>query len=136
LAGEHAPAMAVHGSTRVLAAQSGALVASLDAGTTWHEVRVPAQLRSVTVVPGDKADMIVGALYAESEDRSYLFAWLPGQEPTLVADLSPDVTVGNADVDPSDGLGRAHHVRWDGVRGCVWVAGSFGLGAWRPSLPA
>ena len=129
------PSIAVRGRTLALATQGGELTASLDAGDSWTKVRLPSQLRSVTVVPDDQGDMIVGAFYAESEDRSYLFAWRPGSNPSLVGDLSPDVAVGSADVDTSEGLGRAHHVVWDPVRGCVWVAGTFGLCAWRPKLP-
>lgn len=131
-----APVMAVRGTTWVIASPTGMLIASLDAGETWQQTRLPTPLRSVTVVPGDEGHVVVGAFYVESEDRSYLFSWRPGAQPERVADLSPDVTVGTLEIDPSDGLGRAHHVRWDPIRGCVWVAGSFGLCAWRPALPA
>ena len=129
------PTMAVRGSTWVLASQKGILIASLDAGETWRQTRLPTPLRSVTVVPGEETDTVVGTFYVESEDRSYLFAWSPGKAPERVADLSPDVAVGSLELDPSEGLGRAHHVLWDPIRGCVWVAGSFGLCAWRPALP-
>ena len=127
---------AVLDSTWVVAGRDGTLVASTDAGETWNETRLPSQVRAVTVARLAGGPRVVGALYLESEDRSYLFSWLPGSKPELVADLSPDVAVGESAVDSSEGIGRAHDVLWDAMSGSVWVAGTFGLCAFRPVLPA
>jgi hypothetical protein len=129
-------AIAVAAGTWAIALERGELLASSDDGETWSRTKVPPGVRGLTVVPANGKATVVGTLYLESQDRSYLFAWIPGQEPSLVADLSPDVTVGAGDIDPSEGLGRAHQVTWDPFRGCVWVAGAFGLCAWSPTLPA
>jgi hypothetical protein len=132
--GSHAR-MAVLGNTWVVGLETGELMASSDGGETWCRAQLPAGLRCVSIVPGEKGNAVVGALYAEAEDRSFLFSWYPGQAPELVADLSPDVAVGSTDLDSSEGMGRAHHSLWDPFRGCLWVAGAFGLCAWRPALP-
>jgi photosystem II stability/assembly factor-like uncharacterized protein len=129
-------AIAVAGGTWAIALERGDLLASSDDGETWTRTKVPPGVRGLTIVPANGTATVVGTLYLESQDRSCLFAWTPGQEPSLVADLSPDVTVGAGDLDPSEGLGRAHQVIWDPFRGCVWVAGAFGLCAWSPTLPA
>ncbi len=129
-------AIAVGAGTWAIALERGELLASSDDGETWAVAKVPPGVRGLTVAPSNGSNTVVGTLYLESQDRSYLFAWTPGEEPVLVADLSPDVTIGTPDLDPSEGLGRAHHVVWDPFRGCVWVAGAFGLCAWSPTLPA
>ncbi|HPB96600.1 MAG TPA: hypothetical protein PKW66_11855 [Polyangiaceae bacterium] len=128
-------ALAASSDTWVAALEDGALLASPDRGETWFHTKIPVGIQSLAILPNEAKATIVGAIYLESHDRSVLFSWIPGQEPTLVADLSPDVAVVGADADPTEGLGRAHHLRWDPFRGCLWVAGAFGLIAWSPSLP-
>lgn len=129
------PSMAVRGATRVLAVDDGTLLVSFDGGDTWNRSRVPPRLRSVAVIPGPSGDVVVGALFIESEDQSFLFAVEPDGEPELVADLSPDIAVDASDVDASEGTGRVDQIAWDDDRGCVWVAGEAGLSAWRRKLP-
>ncbi|PIE05397.1 MAG: hypothetical protein CSA75_04970 [Sorangium cellulosum] len=127
--------VAVRGDTWVVATFDGLLYISTNAGKQWRSLRVPPQLRSVAVIPEVDRNVVVGALYLESEDRSYLFTVDPDRQVLLVADLSPAVPVDPIEGDPSEGIGCVHHVVWDDNRSCAWIAGAAGLAAWQPKLP-
>lgn len=115
----------------------GTIDLSGNGGADWSRHQVPRWLTSIAFVPASRGAVLVGTLFVESEDKSYLFAVGPGGGLSLVADLSPAVGVGSqGDDDESEGLGRAESVVWDEARGWLWIAGRFGLQAWRPLFPA
>ena len=124
--------MAAREDMIVIADEGGRIAVSRDAGASWTSLRVPAQLVALAILPSGE---IVGAVYLESEDKSVLVRVDTRDELACVADLSPNVSL-DADVDPAEGMGQACALTWDEGRGCLWVAGRFGLVAWRPSLPA
>ncbi|MCU0690844.1 MAG: hypothetical protein MUF54_05520 [Polyangiaceae bacterium] len=124
--------LAKRGSVIALGEASGRITVSWDAGETWITRRVPHTVCALAVVP---KDLVVGAVYAESEDKSYLFRVTRAGTVELVADLSPDVAAdGSQEADESEGLGQASALAWDNNRGVLWVAGRFGLVAWRPGF--
>ena len=89
----------------------------------------------MALVPCGQVTVLVGTFYVESEDKSYLFSIEEEDQPKLSADLAPSVGVGPSDeIDDSEGLGRATALRWDEARGWIWIAGRFGLQAWRPNF--
>jgi hypothetical protein len=116
----------------VLADESGTIAVSRDAGGSWTGLRVPSQIVALAILPSGE---IVCAVYLESEDKSVLVRVDAGDGLACVADLSPNVSA-DGDGDPSEGMGQACALAWDEGRGCLWVAGRFGLSAWRASLPA
>jgi hypothetical protein len=115
----------------------GEVAVSFDRGLTWTPAAVPAPLIAMAIVRGTGGALVVGTFYVESQDKSYLFAIEQGAGPLLVADLSPDVAAGPSDeVDESEGLGNSTAITWDEARGWLWVAGRFGVQAWKPRSPA
>lgn len=129
--------VAARNESVAVASTRGVIDVSRGAQTPWTRTAVPPWLTSVAFVPLSGRDVLVGTLFLESEDKSYLFTIEPEGAIALVADLSPAVGVASsAEDDDSEGLGRAECIAWDEARGWLWVAGRFGLQAWRPALAA
>ncbi len=103
----------------------------------WIARSVAPEACAAAVVDTGSGPFAVVAVYVESEDRSYLLRIEPSGEAELVGDLSPDVAIASGtDAEDSDGMGRVLAMVWDSRRGWLWVAGRFGLQAWRPGYPA
>jgi hypothetical protein len=103
----------------------------------WSAFAVAPEACAAAVVDTDTGPFAVVAVYSESEDRSYLLRIGASGEAEMVGDLSPDVAVPSGDdAEESEGMGRVSTIVWDGRRGWLWVAGRFGLQAWRPVFPA
>lgn len=127
--------------TLLLATGFGILVVADSAGRvhvrrdgTWTSLAVPSELRALCVVEGPKGPVVMASVFIESEDRSYLLE-LETERAWVVGDLSPDVIVEATDDDGSESLGQAAAMAWDADRGWLWIAGRFGLAAWRPGVP-
>ncbi|MBI5537425.1 MAG: hypothetical protein HY898_32175 [Deltaproteobacteria bacterium] len=119
------------------ATSKGDLSVSRDSGESWSTCMVTAELTSIAIAPIGSSLAVLGTIYLEAEDRSYLFCCEVGGEPVLVADLSTDVSRGtDEDGDESDSAGPASALGWDDERGWLWVAGPSGLQAWRPRFAA
>jgi len=129
--------LAARDETVAVASREGSIGISHNAGADWSRHAVPRWLTSVAIVPASGRHVLVGTLFVESEDKSYLFTIEPDSTIALVADLSPAVDVApDGEDDDSEGMGRAESVVWDDARGWLWIAGRFGLQAWRPALAA
>jgi hypothetical protein len=130
-----APMLAVRGATIVVAEPGGAAAVSRDEGASWRSVALPSGLTALAVGEDDGRAVVLATVFVESEDRSCLLAVDEQDRAWRVADLSPDVAVGAIDgADESEGTGRADAIAWDEHRGWAWVAGRFGLVAWRPGM--
>lgn len=130
------PLLAVRDSLMAIGNELGQLAISNDRGSSWTRVAVPPVLTALCVVENLSRWAVVGTVFVESQDRSCLFLVDERGQVRVVADLSPDVSVMSDDADESEGLGQASCVRWDAHRGWLWVAGRFGLSAWRAVNPA
>ncbi len=108
-----------------------------SAATGWARVLLPREACAAAVVDAGVGAFVVVAVYVESEDRSYLVRLGTDGTARLVGDLTPDVVdPASSSGDETEGMGRVAAIAWDPHRGWLWVAGRFGLQAWRPELPA
>jgi hypothetical protein len=120
--------LAAQGSVMAVATASGAVAASFDGGGQWLEARVPPTLGCLGIAAG----RVVGAIFLESEDKSCLFVIGRDGIPRSVAEIAPTGCGLDAGDDESEGRGQATGLAWDEQRGVLWVAGGFGLRAFKP----
>jgi hypothetical protein len=106
-------------------------------GTGWASALLPREACAAVVVDAGARPFVVVAVYVESEDRSYLVRLGADGTARLVGDLTPDVVDPTSSTgDETEGMGKVAAIAWDPHRGWLWVAGRFGLQAWRPELLA
>lgn len=104
---------------------------------TWESHALPRDICAAAVAATDSGPSLVVALHVEADDRAYLVQVTRDGSQEIVGDLSPDVALpSGAGEDEGDGFARVVAMAWDAWRSWLWVAGRFGLQAWKPVYPA
>lgn len=89
----------------------------------WRGLDETGRVMAAAYVPGD---MVVLALASTDRARAFLVRIQPDGEPRIIAEVDP-----RTEDDGSSCIVTA--MRWDAGRGCLVVAGSFGVHAYRPT---
>ena len=128
--------LAIMGETAAVASAEGRVWLRSSPDSPWQTRLIAPELCATAIVRTSAGPCAVAAVFVESTDRSYLVRIPIDGPPELIADLSPDVALlPNEEGDEAESLGRASCLAWDDRRALLWVAGRFGLQAWRPVVP-
>jgi hypothetical protein len=124
------PLLAAAGSVVALGHSEIGLVVSSDGGASFERISGCSSVSAITADSRRGQARIWAALYRQSEDLSEIVQVDPVERiAERIAELRAPPPPASSD-DPTE-RGRVVGLAWDGVTGCLWATGPFGLKSFR-----